>query len=54
DRGSRLTPAEGSMLSLVLLFSADSIVGKNLVQRFSAEVQIPEFKMFYDFQAMIE
>ncbi|PBK66574.1 ribonucleoside-diphosphate reductase small chain-like protein [Armillaria solidipes] len=52
----RLTPAERSMLTNVLAFfaTADSIVGENLVQRFSAEVQIPEFRMFYDFQAMME
>lgn len=51
-----LTPAERSMLTQVLTFfaTADSIVGENLVQRFSAEVQIPEFRMFYDFQTMME
>ncbi|SJL12744.1 related to Putative ribonucleoside-diphosphate reductase small chain B [Armillaria ostoyae] len=53
---NRLTPAERFMLTQVLAFfaTADSIVGENLVQRFSAEVQIPEFRMFYDFQAMME
>ncbi|PBK83626.1 ribonucleotide reductase [Armillaria gallica] len=52
----RLTLAERSMLTQVLAFfaTADSIVGENLVQRFSAEVQIPEFRMFYNFQAMME
>ncbi|KAK0448205.1 ribonucleotide reductase subunit 2 [Armillaria borealis] len=52
----RLTPAERSMLTNVLAFftTADSIVGENLVQRFSVEVQIPKFRMFYDFQAMME
>ncbi len=53
---NQLTPAERFMLTQVLAFfaTADSIVGENLVQRFSAEVQIPEFRMFYDFQAMME
>ncbi len=53
---NRLTPAERFMLTQVLAFfaTADSIVGKNLVQRFSAEVQIPEFRMFYNFEAMME
>ncbi|SJL03655.1 related to Ribonucleoside-diphosphate reductase small chain [Armillaria ostoyae] len=33
---------------------ADSIVGENLVQRFCAKIQAPEFRLFYDFQAMME
>ncbi|PBK82298.1 ribonucleotide reductase [Armillaria gallica] len=39
-----LTPAERFILTQVL----------NLVQRFSAEVRIPEFRMFYNFQVMME
>ncbi|PBK68385.1 ribonucleotide reductase, partial [Armillaria solidipes] len=51
-----LTEQEWAMFRHVLAFfaTADSIVGENLVERFACEVQVPEFRLFYIFQAMIE
>ncbi|PBK69304.1 ribonucleotide reductase small subunit [Armillaria solidipes] len=53
---SSLTEQERAMFRHVLAFfaTADSIVGENLVERFACEVQVPEFRLFYVFQAMIE
>ncbi|SJL11739.1 uncharacterized protein ARMOST_15147 [Armillaria ostoyae] len=51
-----LTERERAIFRHVLAFfaTADSIVGENLVERFACEVQVPEFRLFYIFQAMIE
>lgn len=51
-----LTEEERAMFRHVLAFfaTADSIVGENLVERFMCEVQVPEFRLFYGFQVMIE
>ncbi|PBK91285.1 ribonucleoside-diphosphate reductase small chain [Armillaria gallica] len=51
-----LTEEERAMFRHVLAFfaTADSIVGENLVKRFMCEVQVPEFRLFYRFQVMIE
>ncbi|TFK87839.1 putative ribonucleoside-diphosphate reductase small chain B [Polyporus arcularius HHB13444] len=59
DRGHweiRLTEDERQFISTVLAFFAasDGIVNENLVQRFCAEVQIPEARCFYGFQIMME
>lgn len=52
----RLTDDECHFVSHVLAFFAasDGIVNENLVTRFANEVQIPEVRNFYVFQAMIE
>ncbi|KAI0710266.1 putative ribonucleoside-diphosphate reductase small chain B [Earliella scabrosa] len=53
---SKLGPAERAFLSNVLAFFAvsDGIVNENLVERFCAEIQIPEARCFYGFQIMME
>ncbi|CAF3270785.1 unnamed protein product [Rotaria socialis] len=52
----RLTPDEQYFIKHVLAFFAasDGIVGENLVEKFSSEVQIPEARCFYGFQIAIE
>ncbi|KAK0431283.1 ribonucleotide reductase beta subunit [Armillaria borealis] len=53
---NKLSKEERAMFSHVLAFfaTADSIVGENLVERFTCEVQVPKFRLFYGFQSMIE
>jgi ribonucleoside-diphosphate reductase subunit M2 len=50
-----LTPPERHFISQVLGFfsASDAIVNENLVERFCAEVQIPEARYFYGFQIMM-
>lgn len=52
----RLTPNERHFISHVLAFFAasDGIVNENLLERFAAEVQVPEARCFYGFQIAIE
>lgn len=56
DWNNRMNDNERYFLSRVLAFFAasDGIVNENLVENFSAEVQIPEAKCFYGFQIMME
>ena len=56
DWNNRLNENERYFISRVLAFFAasDGIVNENLVENFSAEVQIPEAKCFYGFQIMME
>jgi ribonucleoside-diphosphate reductase subunit M2 len=56
DWNNRLNDNERFFVSRVLAFFAasDGIVNENLVENFSAEVQIPEAKCFYGFQIMME
>ncbi|KAI1393428.1 small subunit of ribonucleotide reductase [Hypoxylon trugodes] len=56
DWNNRLTDDEKYFVSHILAFFAasDGIVNENLVERFSAEVQIPEARCFYGFQIMME
>lgn len=56
DWNNRLNENERFFISRVLAFFAasDGIVNENLVENFSAEVQIPEAKCFYGFQIMME
>lgn len=56
DWNHRMNDNERFFLSRVLAFFAasDGIVNENLVENFSAEVQIPEAKCFYGFQIMME
>ncbi|ODV62445.1 uncharacterized protein ASCRUDRAFT_7021 [Ascoidea rubescens DSM 1968] len=56
DWNNRLNSNEKFFISRVLAFFAasDGIVNENLVENFSAEVQIPEAKCFYGFQIMME
>ena len=56
DWNARLTDDERFFVSHVLAFFAasDGIVNENLVERFSAEVQVPEARCFYGFQVMME
>ena len=51
----KLNDAEREFFSMILAFFAasDGIVNENLVERFSAEVQIPEARCFYGFQIMM-
>ncbi|KAK0235354.1 ribonucleotide reductase small subunit [Armillaria nabsnona] len=51
-----LAEPERAVFRHVLAFfaTADSIVGENLVERFACEVQVPEFRLFYVFQAIME
>ena len=51
-----LTDSEQHFIKNVLAFFAgsDGIVLENLLQRFSSEVQLPEARCFYGFQAAIE
>lgn len=52
----KLKPEEQFFIKHVLAFFAasDGIVNENLVERFMAEVQVPEARAFYGFQIMIE
>jgi len=52
----RLKPEEQHFIKHVLAFFAasDGIVNENLVERFSAEVQVTEARCFYGFQIAIE
>lgn len=56
DWNNRMNENERFFISRVLAFFAasDGIVNENLVENFSAEVQIPEAKCFYGFQIMME
>ncbi|CCK68938.1 ribonucleotide-diphosphate reductase subunit RNR2 KNAG_0B05040 [Huiozyma naganishii CBS 8797] len=56
DWNVRMNPNEKFFISRVLAFFAasDGLVNENLVENFSAEVNIPEAKAFYGFQIMIE
>ncbi|ESW99357.1 hypothetical protein KL918_005378 [Ogataea parapolymorpha] len=56
DWNNRLNDNERYFVSRVLAFFAasDGIVNENLVENFSAEVQVPEAKCFYGFQIMME
>lgn len=56
DWTDKLTDGERRFISHVLAFFAasDGIVNENLVERFSAEVQIAEARCFYGFQVMME
>ncbi|GMM30438.1 ribonucleotide-diphosphate reductase subunit [Martiniozyma asiatica (nom. inval.)] len=56
DWNNKLNENERFFISRVLAFFAasDGIVNENLVENFSAEVQIPEAKCFYGFQIMME
>ena len=56
DWNNRLNENERFFISRVLAFFAasDGIVNENLVENFSAEIQIPEAKCFYGFQIMME
>lgn len=51
-----LSENEKYFIKHVLAFFAasDGIVGENLVSRFYAEIQVPEARLFYGFQLMIE
>lgn len=51
-----LSPAERAFLSHVLAFfsASDGIVLENLLTRFCADVQLPEARSFYAFQAAME
>ncbi|PSK35182.1 ribonucleoside-diphosphate reductase small chain [Candidozyma pseudohaemuli] len=53
---NKMNDNERFFISRVLAFFAasDGIVNENLVENFSAEVQIPEAKCFYGFQIMME
>ncbi|CUM50292.1 Ribonucleoside-diphosphate reductase small chain 1 [Debaryomyces fabryi] len=56
DWNEKLNNNERYFISRILAFFAasDGIVNENLVENFSAEVQIPEAKCFYGFQIMME
>ncbi|KAJ5973455.1 hypothetical protein N7481_010665 [Penicillium waksmanii] len=56
DWHNRLNDDERYFVSHVLAFFAasDGIVNENLVERFSAEVQVTEARCFYGFQIMME
>lgn len=56
DWNNKLNDNERYFVSRVLAFFAasDGIVGENLIENFSAEVQLPEAKSFYGFQIMME
>ncbi|ODV94266.1 hypothetical protein PACTADRAFT_51133 [Pachysolen tannophilus NRRL Y-2460] len=56
DWNNKMTENERYFISRVLAFFAasDGIVNENLVENFSAEVQVPEAKCFYGFQIMME
>ncbi|CDO96099.1 unnamed protein product [Kluyveromyces dobzhanskii CBS 2104] len=56
DWNNRMNENERFFISRVLAFFAasDGIVNENLVENFSAEVQVPEAKCFYGFQIMME
>ena len=52
---SKLSDDERHVISFILAFFAasDGLVNENLVERFAAEVQIPEARCFYGFQIMM-
>jgi len=56
DWDTKLTDDERYFIKHVLAFFAasDGIVNENLVERFMAEVQLPEARCFYGIQVMIE
>lgn len=56
DWNNKLNADERYFISHVLAFFAasDGIVNENLIERFSAEVQVPEARCFYGFQTMME
>ena len=56
DWNEKLNNNERYFISRILAFFAasDGIVNENLVENFSAEVQVPEAKCFYGFQIMME
>lgn len=56
DWNDKLNDNERFFISRVLAFFAasDGIVNENLVENFSAQVQVPEAKCFYGFQIMME
>lgn len=56
DWNNKLNDDEKYFISHVLAFFAasDGIVNENLLERFSAEVQVPEARCFYGFQIMME
>ncbi|KAF2665177.1 ribonucleoside-diphosphate reductase subunit M2 [Microthyrium microscopicum] len=56
DWNNKLNDDERFFVSHILAFFAasDGIVNENLVERFSAEVQVPEARCFYGFQIMME
>ncbi|PKS10397.1 hypothetical protein jhhlp_002148 [Lomentospora prolificans] len=56
DWNNKLNDDEKYFISHILAFFAasDGIVNENLVERFSAEVQVPEARCFYGFQIMVE
>jgi ribonucleoside-diphosphate reductase subunit M2 len=53
---SKLTDNEKHFIKMVLAFfaSSDGIVLENLISRFTYEVQLPEARAFYSFQAAME
>ena len=53
---NKLTKNEKNFIETILAFFAgsDGIVVENLVTNFCQEVQLPEARCFYNFQAMIE
>ena len=56
DWDNKLTTPEKSFIKNILAFFAgsDGIVGENLLENFSTEIQIPEVRCFYGFQIAIE
>ncbi|SJL17409.1 related to Ribonucleoside-diphosphate reductase small chain A [Armillaria ostoyae] len=53
---NKLSDSECALFSMILAFfaSADSIVTENLLEWFLSEVQLPEARFFYSFQAAME
>jgi ribonucleotide reductase beta subunit family protein with ferritin-like domain len=51
-----LKPGERHYLKMILAFfaTADNIVNENLLENFATEVQVPEARFFYSFQATME
>ena len=56
DWNDKLTSTERDFIKSILAFfaGADGIVGENLLENFSTEIQIPEVRCFYGFQIAIE
>ena len=56
DWDNKLTDSEKHFIKNILAFFAgsDGIVGENLLENFSTEIQIPEVRCFYGFQIAIE
>ena len=56
DWDNKLTESERYFVKNILAFFAgsDGIVGENLLENFSTEIQIPEVRCFYGFQIAIE